>query len=179
MRLTTRRRRCITWCVALALTVAVSTPLQVSHCFWAAAEVSVASAAPDGTVHLRPVPGAVIRAFDPPEKDWLPGHRGVDLAAPVGAAVRASGDAVVLYAGDVAHVPTISLQHPMGLRTTYQAVAPVVSRGDEVRAGMVIGHVIAGRDPGLQWGAKIGERYINPLDLLGLRPIVLKPTGGG
>ena len=34
---------------------------------------------------------AVVRGFDPPPQPWLPGHRGVDLAAPPGAVVR-SGD---------------------------------------------------------------------------------------
>ena len=34
-----------------------------------------------GTGAIRPVPGRVVRFFDPPEHPYGPGHRGVDLAA--------------------------------------------------------------------------------------------------
>src|SRR5215472_334561 len=39
--------------------------------------------APAAPVYLWPLPGLprVVRAFEPPPKPWLPGHRGVDLAA--------------------------------------------------------------------------------------------------
>ena len=50
---------------------------------------------PTGTVH-------VLRAFDRPEHDWLPGHRGVDLSLPVGGQVVAAGPGVVAFAGVVA-----------------------------------------------------------------------------
>jgi len=42
---------------------------------------------------------AVVRGFDPPPRPWLPGHRGVDLAAVPGAAVRSAGAGVVRFAG--------------------------------------------------------------------------------
>ncbi|WP_460490619.1 M23 family metallopeptidase, partial [Corynebacterium nasicanis] len=68
---------------------------------------------PTGSVH-------VLRAFDRPEHNWLPGHRGVDLALPVGGAVVAAGDGVVAFAGVVAGTPTVSVDHADGVRTTYQ-----------------------------------------------------------
>ena len=121
------------------------------------------------------VGGGVVKKYDPPAQRWLPGHRGVDLAAPVGSPVRASGDGVVHFAGMVAGTPTVSVMHADGIRTTYQPVRWSVRRGDRVLRGSMIGTVEAGTDPGLHWGALRGGDYLNPLDLLWRRPIVLKP----
>lgn len=128
--------------------------------------------------HLRPVPGAVLRPFDPPPRPWAAGHRGVDLAAPVGAPVRASAAGVVHFAGPVGGVPVVSVRHGPRLRTTYQPVAAVVRAGQPVARGQLIGHLAAGAEPGLHWGARVGAGYLNPLDLLGRRRIVLKPPVG-
>ncbi|WP_448851002.1 murein hydrolase activator EnvC family protein [Corynebacterium sp. 335C] len=135
--------------------------------------------AQDGGGHVRPVPGAVLRPFDPPPEPWLPGHRGVDLAAAPGAPVRASAAGRVHFAGSVAGRPTVSVMHADGLRTTYQPVEPSVRVGDAVARGQVIGTLAAGPEPGLHWGALRGDDYVNPLDLLGRRPVILKPARPG
>lgn len=127
--------------------------------------------------HVRPVPGAVLRPFAPPPEPWLSGHRGVDLAAAPGSPVRASGTGRVHFAGSVAGRPTVSIMHPSGVRTTYQPVEPSVAVGDAVARGQVIGTLARGPDPGLHWGALRGDVYLNPLDLLGRRTVVLKPAG--
>ena len=121
-------------------------------------------------------PPAVLAAFDPPAADWLPGHRGVDLEASPGSAVRAAGAGVVVHAGPVAHRDVVSIAHPSGLRTTYEPVDPEVAVGAIVRVGQVIGtlaepddayaHVTCGARPCLHWGARRGERYIDPLWLV-------------
>src|SRR5215470_6669685 len=69
----------------------------------------------------------VTRPFQPPPEPWLPGHRGVDLAATPGAVVRAAGAGTVAFAGQVAGVGVVSIDHPGGLRTTYEPVRPLVS----------------------------------------------------
>ena len=74
-----------------------------------------------------PTATRVIRAFDKPEENWLPGHRGVDLALSVGSDVLAAGDGTVAFAGPVAGTPTISIDHSDGVRTTYQPVHPHLS----------------------------------------------------
>lgn len=136
--------------------------------------------------HVSPVtastkPGKILRRFDPPPKPWLAGHRGVDLEHPVGAEVVASQAGRVRFAGTVAGVPTISIDHGNGLRTTYQPVHAYVSAGDEVHQSQVIGYLgypIA-QGPGLHWGATTGEdTYINPLSLLSQPSIRLKPVDG-
>lgn len=121
--------------------------------------------------------GPILRGFDKPEKNWLPGHRGVDLPLNIGETVLASGSGTVAFAGIVVGTPTISIDHADGVRTTYQPVHAHVSVGEHVEEGDAIG--ILGHPttkfPGLQWGAKIGEEYINPLSLLPRPTIRLKP----
>ena len=119
----------------------------------------------------------VIRAFSAPEKRWLPGHRGVDLAADEGAGVLAAGDGRVIYAGRLNDRNLVSIEHPGGLRATYEPVSPAVSKGDPVSKGQIIGTLDIshlGPMPVLHWGAKFPEdRYIDPLSLLNRVPIRL------
>ncbi len=123
----------------------------------------------------------VLREFDPPEKAWLTGHRGVDLDMAEGAQVMAAGAGRVVYAGKLNDRNLISIEHEDGLRTTYEPVAPSVSKGDVVMKGQVIGTLEAGHVTGvisggaaLHWGAKYpGDRYVDPLSLLRLAPIRL------
>src|SRR5690242_19929717 len=76
---------------------------------------------------------AVVRPFDPPPQPWLPGHRGVDLAAGAGAPVYAAGAGTVRFAGQVAGRGVVSVDHAGGLRTTYEPVTPAVAEGQAVR----------------------------------------------
>lgn len=125
--------------------------------------------------HRRPVPGAVIQAADIPEQNWLPGHRGVDLAARPGDPVHASASGTVRFAGSVAGTPVVSVDHGNGLITTYEPVETTLSAGDGVTRGQSVGTLAdaarlpdtARRDPGLSWGARLRDNYIDPMTLLG------------
>ncbi|MDG4823589.1 M23 family metallopeptidase [Asanoa sp. WMMD1127] len=119
-------------------------------------------------------PLRVTRRFDAPAQNWLPGHRGVDLASAAGATVWAAGPGVVAFAGPVAGRSVVSIDHPGGLRTTYEPLVPVVRRGDRVATGDPIGMVEPGHPECaatacLHWGLRRGEQYLNPLLLLGFR----------
>ncbi|MEV0245984.1 M23 family metallopeptidase [Nocardia sp. NPDC050712] len=135
---------------------------------------------------LRPRP-VIERRFDKPAQDWLPGHRGVDLAGAPGQEVLAAGDGVVVFAGEVAGKPVVSIEHSGGLRTTYEPVEAKVAMGRRVGRGTVIGALQAGHEgcaaaACLHWGARRegGSRtkreYVDPLGLLRLSPIRLKPV---
>lgn len=147
-----------------------------------------AAAAPDTTFGwpLRPRP-ALVRPFDPPEHDWLPGHRGVDLAGSPGQTVYSAGPGIVVFAGEVAGRPVVSIAHDGALRTTYEPVEAEVTVGRRVGRGTPLGVLIEGhRGCGvpacLHWGLRRertehGEReYLDPLGLLTRSPVRLKPV---
>ena len=113
----------------------------------------------------------VTRGFDPPATVYGPGHRGVDLAGPPGGAVLAAGAGVVAYAGLVAGRPVVSVDHPDGVRTTYEPVQPTVAAGQAVARGAPLGVLLEGHvgcpvAACLHWGARTGDRYLDPLLLL-------------
>jgi murein DD-endopeptidase MepM/ murein hydrolase activator NlpD len=124
----------------------------------------------------------VTRRFDPPPEPWLPGHRGVDLAGRPGAPVLAAGDGRVAFVGVIAGRGVVSIDHPNGVRTTYEPVTPVTTTGAVIRRGGSIGVLEAGHlgcpvtvEACLHWGARRGETYLDPLSLLGLGRVRLKP----
>lgn len=128
-----------------------------------------------------PTPRRVLRPFDKPAQNWLPGHRGVDLDLEMGGDVRAAEDGIVDFVGVVAGTRTIAIAHPDGLRSTYSPVFATVERGEFVAEGQVIGRLAPPFDgyPGLHWGVLQGkDDYLNPLSLLATPVIRLKPVDG-
>ncbi|MFC5186100.1 M23 family metallopeptidase [Actinomadura harenae] len=121
-----------------------------------------------------PVP-AVVRGFSPPTSPWLPGHRGVDLAASPGDPVYAAGSGRVSYSGALAGRGVVAITHGE-LRTTYLPVRPAVLVGQDVLAGARIGTIEAVQasphctQACLHWGLLRGATYLDPLALV--RPIV-------
>ena len=85
-------------------------------------------------------PPTVEGEFDAPDSKYGPGHRGADLATLVGAPVRAVAGGMVTFAGDVAGVGVVTIDHGAE-RSTYQPLSAAVSAGDRVEAGDVIGNV--------------------------------------
>ncbi|MGF7123530.1 M23 family metallopeptidase [Rhodococcus sp. AG1013] len=140
-----------------------------------------ARAAFDWPLHPRP---RVTRAFDKPDRNWLPGHRGVDLAAAPGQPVLAAGPGTVVFAGSVAGKPVVSVDHPGGLRTTYEPVDASVTAGRRVERGTVLGTVAPGHPECaatacLHWGLRRDREYLDPLPLVRAVPIRLLPTAAG
>lgn len=118
--------------------------------------------------------------FDPPPEPWLSGHRGVDLDAAAGREVVAAGSGTVVFADVLAGRGVVSIDHPGGLRTTYEPVAPAVKPGESVSAGQVIGLLepghgsCAGRSC-LHLGLKRGPLYLDPMLLFGSGLVRLLP----
>ncbi len=135
--------------------------------------------APEEVPHLARVwpTGArptVLRGWEPPASAYGPGHRGVDLAAAVGAEVRSVAAGRVSFAGRVAGRGVVSVElsgtGDPPLRTTFQPVASTVRKGDEVTAGAPLGALTTGTHcpdaTCLHWGLRRGRAYLDPLGLL-------------
>lgn len=178
---------------ALAVALSLLPPLAVLPAR-AAGDPGPAQAGWTSPVEGEPV---VLRAFLPPDQDWLAGHRGVDLAAPQGAAVVAPASGVVTFAGTVVDRGVVVVLHDDGLRTSLEPVDGTVAAGTRVHRGQAVGTVQGSDGPDatapadgagpagaghclpascVHWGVRRGETYLDPLALLGPRePIVLLP----
>lgn len=125
-------------------------------------------------------PHPVLRRFAAPSVPWGPGHRGVDLGGTPGDPVFAVGDGTVVFAGHLVDRTLVSVDHPNGLRSTYEPIAPIVVAGQVVHRGEALGHLQPGH-PGctaaacLHWGIRRGEEYLDPLALVERRQIRLLP----
>jgi murein DD-endopeptidase MepM/ murein hydrolase activator NlpD len=113
----------------------------------------------------------VTRPFDRLLHPYAAGHRGADLRATPWTPVLAAGDGVVAFAGRVAGRPVVSVDHPGGLRTTYEPVDPSVAAGQSVARGSPLGTLSVGHagcpvEACLHWGLRRGETYLDPLSLL-------------
>src|SRR5687767_12918249 len=92
----------------------------------------------------------------------------------------AAGEGVVAFAGMVAGRPVVSVDHPGGLRTTYEPVDPSVGAGQAVARSSPLGTLVAGHAgcPAaacLHWGLRRGEDYLDPLTLLDVPEVRLLP----
>jgi murein DD-endopeptidase MepM/ murein hydrolase activator NlpD len=150
----------------------------------AAADPSPPSPVAPASVWTAPLPGdlRVGRPFEAPPHAYGPGHRGVDLSAAPGTPVLAAADGVVAFAGMVAGRPVISVDHPDGLRTTYEPVQPSVGAGARVTRGSPLGTLLAGHagcsaQACLHWGVRRGDTYLDPMRLLRPPRVRLLPFG--
>jgi murein DD-endopeptidase MepM/ murein hydrolase activator NlpD len=112
---------------------------------------------------------AVSGAFNLPDQRYGAGHRGIDLPGVAGDAVRAVAPGRVTFAGTVAGVGVVTVDHG-GERSTYQPVRASVRRGDAVKAGDLLGRLV-GRGSHcasacLHLGRLRGEDYLDPLERL-------------
>ncbi|MFT3977443.1 MAG: M23 family metallopeptidase [Sphingomonas bacterium] len=112
-------------------------------------------------------------------------HSGVDLAAPVGTPVHATGDATVGRAGVAAgYGNLVTLEHGGGIETRYGHLSRIlVKAGQRVRRGDVIGLVgSTGRSTGshLHYEVRLADQAINPLAFMapGDERIALNETVG-
>lgn len=124
----------------------------------------------------------VVREAAIPLSPWLPGHRGVDLAASAGDVVLAPADGVVAFAGSVVDRGVLTVVHAEGLRSSLEPVEPLVAVGEPVARGQPVARVAAGGHCGsgcLHWGVRRQQAYLDPLTLLRpAEPPVLLPWAG-
>jgi murein DD-endopeptidase MepM/ murein hydrolase activator NlpD len=118
-----------------------------------------------------PVVGPVIRVFDPPSTPFGAGHRGIDIAAPVGTPVLAPAPGVVAFAGAVAGHLFVTVDHGGGLTSTYSWVSAIlVRKGDAVARGSAVALTGTGHPgvdpPHLHFGVRLDGAYVDPLRFL-------------
>lgn len=127
---------------------------------------------------LQPQP-QVERPFERPPSRYGPGHRGIDVAAEVGAAVTSVAPGVVTHSGMVAGRGTVTVRHDSGLSSTYEPLEDRIAGGQTVTPGTVLGTIGTGSHCAggscLHLGARLGEEYLDPLLLLTRVRIVLLP----
>ena len=124
-----------------------------------------------------PVSGPVVRAFDPPGSPYGSGHRGIDIAAPVGTIVRAPAAGVVTFAGSVGGTLFVTIDHGGGLLSTCSFLSGLlVHKGDVVveRQDIALsgtGHV-GDVTPNVHLGVRLAGQYVDPMGYLAAMSIV-------
>ncbi len=154
---------------------------------------SARASADAAEVWTRPVAGRVVRPFVAPRNRYGAGHRGVDLAAPLGTPVMSAGDGRVVFAGAVAGSLHVVVDHGHGLRTSLSFLATI-----RVRVGQVVvggepvgtaGGTGVDHDVGVvHLGLRVGDVYVDPMRLFArvdltqvvrLAPLRNRPAGSG
>jgi hypothetical protein len=125
-----------------------------------------------------PVAAPVAVPFRAPSCPFCAGHRGVGFEVRPGTSVQAVADGTVTFAGGVAGVRYVVVQHLDGRRATYGLLREVAVRaGRQVRAGEMVGRSTAMLYFGLR---DADDEYIDPTPLLGrwlVRPRLVPVDG--
>ena len=98
-------------------------------------------------------------------------HKGVDLAAPVGTPIYATGDGVVIFAGrQGAYGNLIKIEHELGVETNYAHLSKIgVKVGQRVSQGDPIGDIgSTGRSTGphLHYEVRMKGRAVDPMSFI-------------
>jgi len=122
---------------------------------------------------IAPVNGEIFKYSNIPEKDWNPGHRGVDYLVELNQEIVAPESGYISYKGTTGGIPTIVVTHDGNskLRSTFLPVKSDLSLSETVTQGQVIGKIVddathcaelIASDYCLHWGIKLGDEYIRP-----------------
>jgi len=128
-----------------------------------------------GVDYSPPVSAPIGDYFRAPATLYGSGNRGLEYATQPGAAVRASGDGIVAFAGVVAGRLVVSIMHLDGLRTTYSGLTAI-----EVHVGLFVqrGQRVGRSGNRLHFGVLAGPGYLNPERLFqaSAQPVRLVPV---
>ena len=118
----------------------------------------------------------LVKAFNPPDRPWLSGSRGVwlNLHNPQ-SAIESPCDGRVIYSAELAGRKVLSIDCG-GILSTFVPLVTTLHSGQSVRRGEKIASVpplgsewtsTSTREGQIHWGAKVSRtRYINPLRML-------------
>jgi murein DD-endopeptidase MepM/ murein hydrolase activator NlpD len=184
------------WAVALGLllTVAAFAPVTASATAPAAGAgrprppPTEAPGRPRVPALWMPLDGAVVRGFDVRAGPFGPGHRGIDMAASVGEAVRAPAAGAVVFTGSVAGSVWVSIRVAPGVVATVGPLLGEPVPAGRVRARSLVGQVAPGHTLGgvarpgsvrqgrirgeatLHLSLRVDGQYVDPLAYLIDRP---------
>lgn len=113
-----------------------------------------------------PVPGELTAPFAPTGR--YAGHWGLDLAAQPGSPVRAPAAGIVTFAGSVAGMQTVTIDHGQRMRSSVSYLESInVRAGDEVAAGALVGRSGPGHgEPQLHLSVRVDGNYVDPAPYL-------------
>jgi murein DD-endopeptidase MepM/ murein hydrolase activator NlpD len=117
-----------------------------------------------------PVAGAVVRGFDARAGPYGPGHRGIDIAAPVGEVVRAPAAGRTVFAGPVAGTTWVSILVAPGVTVTLGPLLDQLATAGGVRSRAPVGRVALGHGANLHLSVRVDGEYVDPLGYLVDRP---------
>ena len=135
-----------------------------------------------------PVTGPVVRGFDARAGSYGPGHRGIDIAVPMGKLVRAPTAGRVVFAGPVAGVNWVTLVVAPGVLVTLGPLLDPVVTATRVRSKAPVGRIGPGHaatpaaPAALHLSVRVDGVYVDPLVYLVDRPrprLVPLPAPGG
>jgi hypothetical protein len=155
--------------------------------FVAAVVLTALAVAPAAHSWSWPIDGPVLRAFALGNDPYAGGqHRGVDIGAELGAAVRAPVSGTVSFVGSVpGGGRVVTIQTADGYAVTLLQLGTISAmKGDEVAEGAVVGVVDESSDavtaaPHVHLGVRVAtdpNGYVDPLGLLPARPVVAAPA---
>ncbi len=134
-----------------------------------------------GTSHLD-----VINDYEAPLTEYGAGHRGIDLAAPLGIEVIAPVSGEISFSGQVGYRESITIRFGASFSASLEPVCSELPEGTLVSAGEVIG-TLCEPEVSYQWhceftclhfGTRTDLGYFSPLALQGvLSPSRLVPLG--
>ena len=102
---------------------------------------------------------------------WGRQHQGIDMAAPVGTPVFATGDGVVVFAGwQRGYGNLIKIKHELGTETRYAHLSKIrVKQGQRVSRNTLIGDIgNTGRSSGphLHYEVRVDGKAVNPMSFI-------------
>ncbi|MCP4965939.1 MAG: nicotinate (nicotinamide) nucleotide adenylyltransferase [bacterium] len=114
-----------------------------------------------------PVGGNIARSFAPVGR--YAGHWGVDFSVAVGSEVRPAAAGVVTFAGSVAEVLSVTVDHGGGLRTSYSYLNEIeVTVGQGVRGSSTLGRSGLDHDlAAVHFSVRVDGVYQDPVRWLG------------
>ena len=124
----------------------------------------------------------IVGAYDAPAKQWLPGHRGVDLQARMRDVILAPADGTIAFSGKVAGKSVVTLRHGANVGNVTSTFEPAVTTlvvGTAVVKGERFARVEGASehcsDQCLHWGLKgVGRDYSDPSNRVEAMRIGLK-----